>query len=155
MAENLNVSKKQQRLYNQMEELVQNLDKIYAEWPRITKPVVCNQEFVSFSDMRSYYLDLIKLYRHNKDCGIQISAVSSTSAGDKDPNKTLIATGNGAIENAEENFEDFSRFSATHGSRKQPSNVNSRSSRKRKIDEMEIENLRAEKKTEKRLQERQ
>ena len=58
---------------------------------------------------------LIKLYRHSKDRGNQTSLVSSTSAGDKDPNETVIDTGNGAIENTEENLEVSSRHSATHG----------------------------------------
>ena len=52
-----------------------------------------------------------------------------------------IDTGNGALENAEENVEVSSRHSATQGSRKQ------RSSRRRQIEEMELENLRANKET--------
>ena len=82
--------------------------------------------------------------------------MSTTSAGDKDPNdETVIDTGNGAIEIAEENNEVSSKHSATHGSRKQPSIANSRSSKRRQIEEMELENLRAKKETEQRLRERQ
>ena len=84
------------------------------------------------------------------------SLVSSTLAGDKDSNdETVIDTGNGAIENAEENGEVSSKHSATHGSRKQPSIANSRSSKRRQIEEVELENLRAKKETEQRLRERQ
>ena len=81
--------------------------------------------------------------------------MSSTSAGDKDPNETVIDTGNGALENAEGNVEVSTGHSATQGSRKQPSTANSRSSRRRQIDEMELENLRAKKETEQLLRERQ
>ena len=51
-----------------------------------------------------------------KGRGKQTSLMSSTSAGDKDPNETVIDTGNGALENAEENVEVSSRHSATQGS---------------------------------------
>ena len=76
--------------------------------------------------------------------------MSSTSAVDKDPNETVIHTGNGALENAEENVEVSSRHSATQGSRKQPSIANSR---RQQIEEMELENVRAKKETEQRLRE--
>ena len=62
---------------------------------------------------------------------------------------------NGALENAEGNLEVSSRHSATQGSRKQPSIAASRSSRRRQIEEMDLENLRAKKETEQRLRERQ
>ena len=82
--------------------------------------------------------------------------MSTTSAGDKDPNdETVIDTGNGAIENAEENNEVSSKHSATNGSRQQPSIANLRSSKRRQIEEMELENLRAKKETKQRLRERQ
>ena len=99
------------------------------------------------SNISSHYRDLIKQYRLSKDCGNQTSLVSFTSAVDRDPNETVIDTRNGAIENTEVNVEVSSRRSATHGSRKQPSIANSRSSRRRQIDEMELENLRAKKET--------
>ena len=51
--------------------------------------------------------------------------MSFTSAGDKEPNEIVINTGNGAMETAE-NVEVFSRFSAAHGSRKEPSIAYSR-----------------------------
>ena len=84
-----------------MEEQVEKLDEICTEWIQITRSEVRAGEFVDLSNIRSHYRDLIKLYRHSKDCGNQISLVSSTSAGDKDPKETVIDTGNGAIENAE------------------------------------------------------
>ena len=153
-AENINDSKKQ-TLCNQMEELVKKLEEKHTEWIRITRPEVRTQEFVIINVFRIHYQDLIKLIRHSKDCGNQTSLVSSISAADKDPNKTVIDTGNGAIENAEENVEVSSRLSATQGSRKEPSIANSRSSRRRQIDEMELKNLRAKKETKQHLRERQ
>ena len=82
--------------------------------------------------------------------------MSTTSTGDKDTNdETVIDTGKGAIENAEENAEVSSKHSATHGSRKQHSIANSRSSKRRQIEEMELENLKAKKEKEQRLRERQ
>ena len=73
-----------------MEEQVEKLDEICTEWIQITRPEVRAGEFVDLSNIRSHYRDLIKLYRHSKDCGNQITLVSSTSAGDKDPNETVI-----------------------------------------------------------------
>ena len=73
----------------------------------------------------------------------------------KDPNETVIDTGNGVTENTEENIEASSRHSATQGSRKEASITNSGSSKRRKIDEMELWNLKAKKETEHRLRERQ
>ena len=110
------------------------------------KTEACLHGFAKLSNARSYYRDLIKQYKISKDCGNQTSLVSSTSAVDKDPNETVIDTGNGAIENAEENVEFSSRHSATQGSRKQTSIANSRPSRRREIEEMELKNLRAKKK---------
>ena len=81
--------------------------------------------------------------------------MSSTWAVDKDPNETVIDTGIGATENAEKNVEVSSRLSDTHECRKKPSTANSRSSKRRQIDELELENLRAKKETEQRLRERQ
>ena len=51
--------------------------------------------------------------------------------------------------------EQAELHSATQGSRKQPSIANSRSSRRRQNEEMELENLRAKNEIEQRLQERQ
>ena len=103
-----------------------------------------------------HHQDLIKQYRLSKDCGNQTSFVSTTPTGDKNPNdETAIDTGNGAIENTEEKAEVSSKHSATHGSRKQPSIANSRSSKRLQIDQMELENLKAKKETEQRLRERQ
>ena len=77
-----------------------------------------------------------KGYHQTAESGNQTSWVSFTSAIDKDPNETVIDTGNGEIENAKQNVEV--RHSATHGSRKEPSFANSRSSRWH-IDEIELE----------------
>ena len=153
-AENLSDSEKQ-TLCNQAERLLEKLDKIFAESLQIMKTKACPQGLANFSNARSYYRDLIKQYRLSKDCGNQTSLVSSTSVVDKDPNETVFHTGNGALENAEENVEVFSRHSATQGSRKQPSIANSRSSRRRQIEEMELKNIRSKTETEQRLRERQ
>ena len=145
--ENLSDSEKE-TLCNQVERLVEKLHEIYSESIQTIKHEYGVREFVDFSNIRSHYRDLIKQYGQSKDCGNQTSLVSSTSAGDNEPNETLIDTGNGAVEDAEENVKVSSRHFATQGSRKQPSIANSRSSRRRQIDEMELKNLRAKKKTE-------
>ena len=67
-SENLSDSKKQ-KLCNKMEEQVGKLDEICTERIQITMPEVRIGEFVDFSDIRSHYQDLIKLYRHSKGCG--------------------------------------------------------------------------------------
>ena len=115
------------------------------------KTEACPQGFAIFSNARSFYRDLMEQYRLSKDCGNQTSLVSSTLVADQDPNETVIYTENGALENAEGNFEASSRHSATQGSRKQPSIANLRSTRRRQIEEMELENLGAKKETEQRL----
>ena len=154
-SENLGDSEKQ-TLCDQAERFLEKRDEIYAKALRILNTQNCPHGFANFSNVRSQYQDLIKQYRFSKDCGNQTSLVSTTSAGDKDPNdETVIDTGNGAIENAGENAEVSSKHSATHGSRKQPSIASSRSSRRRQIEEMELENLKAKKETEQRLRERQ
>ena len=152
--ENSSDSEKQ-TLCNQVEQLVEKLDEIYAEPICTMKQDYSCRELVIFSNFGSHYRDLIKENGQSKDCGNQTSLTSSTSAVDKDPNETVIYTGIGATEHAEENIEVFSRHSASLGSRKQPSIVKSRSSRRRLIDEMELEHLRAKKETEQKPQERQ
>ena len=112
---------------------------------------------MEFSKNRSHYQDMIKRYGRRKYCGNWTSLVSSTLTGDKDPNETVIDTGNGTIENAEENVEVSSRHTATQGSssRREPSIANSRSLRRRHIGEIELENLRAKNETEQRMRQRQ
>ena len=147
-SENLSDSEKQ-IVCDQAERFLEKLDEIYAEGHRTLKTENCPHGFAKFSNVRSHYQDLIKQYRLSKDCGNQTSLVTTTSTGDKDPNdETVIDTGNGAIENAEEKGEVSSKHSATHGSRKQPSIANSRSPRRPPIEEMEHENLRAKNETE-------
>ena len=147
-SKNLSDSEKQ-ILCNQAERLLEKRDEIRAEAFRILKTENCPHVFANFSKARSHYQDMIKQYRLSKDCGNQTSLVSTTSTGDKDPNdETVIDTRNGAIENAEENSEVSSKHSATHGSRKQPSIANSRSSNRLQIGELELENLNAKKETE-------
>ena len=120
------------------------------------KTEACHYGFTNFSNARSHYQDLIKQNRLSKDCGNQTSLVSTTATGDNDTNdETVIDTGNGAIENTEENAEVSSKHSATHRSRKQPSIANSRSPKRRQIEEMALENLSATNETEQRLREQQ
>ena len=145
-SKNLGNSEKQ-ILCDQAERLLEKRDEICAEAIRILRTESCPHGFANFSKARSHYLNLIKQYRLSKDCGNQTSLVSTPSTGDKDPNdETVIDTGNGAIEIAEENAEVSSKHSATNGSRKQPSIAKSRSSKRRQIEEMELENLKAKKK---------
>ena len=122
-SENLSDSQKQ-TLCNKMEEQVEKLD--------VTRPEVRTGEFVDFSDIRSHYRDLIKLYRHSKDCGNQTSLVSSTSAGDKDSNETVNDTGNGAIENAEGKVEVSSRHSDTENNQASPTHGHREGDRSKK-----------------------
>ena len=142
---------KKQTWCNQVERLAEKLDEICAESIQKVKQENRSRELVNFSNIRSHYPDLIKQYRLSKDCGNQTSLVSSTSAVDKDPNETVIDTGNEALENAVGNVEVSFRHSATQGSRKQPSIANSRASSRRQIKDMELKNLRAKKETEQRL----
>ena len=124
-SENLSDSEKQ-ILCDQVERLLEKRDEICAEAIRTLKTESCPHGFANFIKARSHYQDLIKQYRLSKDCGTQTSLLSIASTGDKDPNnETVIDTGNGPIENAEENAEVSSKHSATHGSRKQPSIVKS------------------------------
>ena len=153
-SENLSHSEKQIPC-DQEERLLKKRDEICAEAIRILKTESCPHGFANFSKASSHYQDLIKQYRLSKDCGNHTSLVSTTSTGDKDPNdETVIDTGYGAIENAEDNAEFSSKHSATHGSRKQPSIANSRSSKRRQIVQMELKKLKAKKETEQRLRER-
>ena len=69
-AENLSHSEKQ-ILCNQAERLLEKLDEISAESPRIMKTEYCPQGFANFSNARSYYRDLMKQYRLSKGCGNQ------------------------------------------------------------------------------------
>ena len=154
-SENLSDSEKQ-ILCDQAERLLEKRDEICAEAIRILETESCPHGFANFSQARSHYQDLTKQYRLSKDCGNQTLLVSTTSTGYKDPNnETVIDTGTGAIENAEENAEVSSKHFATHESRKQPSIANSRSSKRRQIEEWELENLKAKKETEQQLRERQ
>ena len=87
----------------------------FAQNLLILKTESCPHGFETFSKARGHYQDLIKQYRLSKDRGNQTWLVSTTSTGDKDPNdEIVIDTGNGAIENAEENAEVSSKHSATN-----------------------------------------
>ena len=75
-----------QILCDRAERLLEKLDEVLAEVLQIIKTEACPHEFAGFINARSHYQDLIKQYRLSKDCGNQTSLVSTTSAGDKDPN---------------------------------------------------------------------
>ena len=81
--------------------------------------------------------------------------MSSTSAGDKDPNETVNFTRNGVLKNDGENVEISSSHYATQGSRIEPSIGYWRSSRSRRNDKTDLQNLRAKKETERRPRERE
>ena len=111
------------------------------------KARISHPRVFGFHAFRGHYQDLIKLYRHSKDCGNQTSLVSSAPAVDKNSNETVIDRGSGARENAAENVEVSSKHSATHGSTKQHSIANSLLSRGQQNDEMDFENVRARNET--------
>ena len=81
--------------------------------------------------------------------------MSSTSAGDKDPNETVNFTRNGVLKNDGGNVEISSSHYATQGSRIEPSIGYWRSSRRRRNDKTDLQNLRAKKETERRPRERE
>ena len=112
---------------------------------------IATDRLMALSENKDYHRGTLKQYLQTTESGNQTMLLSSTSVGDKDLNNTL--TGNGAIEIVKENADVFSRLSTTHGSREWPSVANSRSSRRRQVDEMEFQNLRAKKKEEQPLQE--
>ena len=151
--ENLDDSRKQ-ALCSKQEQLVTKLDSSHAAIIQIVKSEFSAGYLTNLSKHKNYFQDLLKQHQQTAESGNQTSLVSSTSAADKDPKESVIDTGNGALENAE-NLGVSSRHFATQGSRKQPSIANSRSSRRRQIEEMELKNLRAKKETEQRPQERQ
>ena len=139
MIENFDDSRKRARC-SELEQLVTKLDSSHAEVIQIAKSNLATDWLTNLSKNKNYFQDLLKQNQQTTESRNQTSLMSSTSAGDKDPNETLIAVGNGAKENAEENVEVFSRHSATQGSRKQLSIANSRSSNRRQIEEMELKN---------------
>ena len=152
--ENLSDSLKQ-TLYNKLEELLSTLDINSAEAIQLVKPDVRGGWFMVISNNRNYYTDLLKKYQQTAESGNQTSLVSTTSAGDTGPNETVVDTGNAVTENVEENVEVSSWHSETRRSRKEPSIANSRSSRKREIDHLELENMRAKREADQRLRERE
>ena len=105
--ENSSDSEKQ-TLCNRVEQLVEKLDKIYADSFRTIKQDYRSGKLMDLSNIRDHYRDLIQQYGQSKDCGHQTSFVSSTSTGDKDSKETVIDKRNGVLENAEENVEVFS-----------------------------------------------
>ena len=154
-SKNLDDSRKQ-ALRSKLEQLVIKLDSSHAAVIQLVKSKFATDWLTTLSNNKNYFQDLLKQYQQTAESGSQTSLVSSTSAADKDLKETVTDTGNGATENAEESlFQVSSRQSATQGSRKQPSIANLRSSRRRQIEEMELENLRAKKEKDQRLRERQ
>ena len=96
-----------------------------------------------------------KQYLKTKEVGNQISLVSSKSAGNKVPGKTLVETEKRATLNIEETDRVFSLLVATYRSKEKPSIVKSRPSRGQELDETELKSLRAKKEREQLLRERQ
>ena len=144
-----------QTLCNKLEELLMTLDINSAEAIQLLKPDVRVEWFMMISNNRNYYTDLLKKYQQTAESRNQTSLVSTTSAGGTDPNETVVQTGIAVKENVEENVDVSSRHSETQRSRKEPSIANSHSSRRREIDHLELENMRAKKRADQRLRERQ
>ena len=144
-----------QGLHSKLEPLLTKLHSSHAAIIQIVKSKFAKDWLTTLSNKKNYFEDLLKQHQQTAESENQTSLVSSTSATDNNPNATVFDAGNGAIENADENVEVSSRHSATQGSRKKPSIANSRSSRRRQNEEMELENLRANKETEQQLRERQ
>ena len=95
----------------------------------------------TLSKNRNYFQGLLKQYQQTADSGDETSFTSSTSPSDKDPNETVIDTGNGAIENTEGNVKVSSRLHRDYREGDRLANY-------------ELENLRAEKEAEQRLRAR-
>ena len=93
-SDNLNGSRKQ-ALCKELEQLVTKLDSTHAENIQFVKSEIATDASTTFSKNKNYFQDLLKQYQQTEEIGNQISLVSSKSAGDKDPNKTVIDTGNG------------------------------------------------------------
>ena len=133
---------------SKLEQLVTQLNSIHAALIQTVKANFATGCSTTLSEHAKNHHGMLRQYQQTAESGNQTLLVSSTSAVDKDPKETVIDTGMGKIEIAVENIEVSSRQSATHGSRKGSSIGNSRSSRRRQFDEMRLENLRANKKTE-------
>ena len=109
------------------------------------------------SENENYFQDQLKQYQQTAESGNQTSLVSSSSAGGKDPNETVIDTEISAIETQKRTsrclpdilLHKVAERNTVH------SIANSKSSRRRQIDEMKFQNLRTKQKAEQRLQERQ
>ena len=138
-SENLDNSHKQ-ALCSNLKHSVTMLDSSHAAIIQIVKSDITTDWLTNLRENKDYHRGQLKQNQRTAESGNQISLVSSTSAGDKDPNETVVDTRHGAIENAEENVGVSSRHPATQRSRKQPSIAN-----------LELENLRAKKETEQRL----
>ena len=126
-SENLDDNRKQ-ALRSKLEQLVTKIVSSHAKVIQIVNSKCATDWLLTLSNSKNYFQDLLKQDHQTAESGNQTLLVSSTSAADKDPNETVIDTGNGTIKNAEENVEVSSRPFATQGSRKQPSIANSRSS---------------------------
>ena len=131
------------------------LDINSAEAIQLVNHKVRVARFMVISNNRNYYTDLLKKYQQTAESRNQTSLVSTTSAGDTGPSETVVDTGIAVTENVEENVEVSSRPSETHRSRREPSIANSRSSGRREIDHIELENMRAKRDADQRLRERQ
>ena len=77
------------------------------------KPEGCIQNSVDVSVGRSYYRDLIKLYRHSKDCVKKTFLESFTSGSKNGTNQTIIDKHKDASKSKGETIEVSSpRFTA-------------------------------------------
>ena len=105
-----------QAFCSKVEQLVTKLDTSHAEIIRILKTDTATDCLKGLNENKYYHRGLLKPYQQTAESGNQTLLLSSTSAVDKDSNKTVIDTSNGAIENAEVNV----KFSSRHSAEKNP-----------------------------------
>ena len=96
--ENLDNSRKQ-ALCSKLEQLLAKLDSTHAELILNVKSDIAMDWLRSLREQKDFYRGVLKLYQRTTESGNQTSLVSSTSAGDNDPNDTVIDRGNGTIRN--------------------------------------------------------
>ena len=116
-SENLDDTRKQV-LCSKLEKLIRKLDS-HAAIIQIVKPDIAIYWLTRLNENKDYHRGLLKQYQQTAEIGNQTSLVSSTLAGNQEPNENVVVTEKGAIENVEEKVEVSSRHSATHRKRKQ------------------------------------
>ena len=101
-SENLGDSRKQ-AFCSKLEQLLKELDSTDSEIIRIVKSDTATDWLTALSKTNDYHRVILKQYQRTEESTNQTSLVSSTSAGEKDTNETVIDTGNGEKAHVEEN----------------------------------------------------